>query len=129
MTSTSVRDVSMVMQSVQPSAVQSAQAVKDGGFTEVFNRQTSNETAEEVKVQTGTKKPTDKTAEYKEESVKEKLPVKEETKVQEPSGEMSESELKDVEEAEKVLDIEALCQRAVDGIVRIAITADGVQND
>lgn len=103
MTSTSVRDVSMVMQSVQPSAVQSAQAVKDGGFTEVFNRQTSNEPAEEVKVQTGTKKPTDKTAEYKEEPVKEKLPVKEETKVQESSGEMSESELKDVEEAMEVL--------------------------
>ena len=103
MTSTSVRDVSMVMQSVQPSAVQSAQAVKDGGFTEVFNRQTSNEPAEEVKVQTGTKKPTDKTAEYREEPVKEKLPVKEETKVQEPSGEMSESELKDVEEAMEVL--------------------------
>lgn len=103
MTSTSVRDVSMVMQSVQPSAVQSAQAVKDGGFTEVFNRQTSNEPAEEVKVQTGTKKTTDKTAEYKEEPVKEKLPVKEETKVQESSGEMSESELKDVEEAMEVL--------------------------
>lgn len=103
MTSTSVRDVSMVMQSVQPSAVQSAQAVKDGGFTEVFNRQTSNEPAEEVKVQTGTKKPTDKTAECKEEPVKEKLPVKEETKVQESSGEMSESELKDVEEAMEVL--------------------------
>ena len=103
MTSTSVRDVSMVMQSVQPSAVQSAQAVKDGGFTEVFNRQTSNEPAEEVKVQTGTKKPTDKTAEYKEEPVKEKLPVKEETKVQESFGEMSESELKDVEEAMEVL--------------------------
>lgn len=103
MTSTSVRDVSMVMQSVQPSAVQSAQAVKDGGFTEVFNRQTSNEPAEEVKVQTGIKKTTDKTAEYMEEPVKEKLPVKEETKVQESSGEMSESELKDVEEAMEVL--------------------------
>ena len=29
----------------------------------------------------------------------------------------------------KVLDIEALCQREVDGIQRIAITADGVEND
>ena len=38
-------------------------------------------------------------------------------------------QLKDVEEAEKVLDIEALCQKAVDGIQRIAITSDGVEND
>lgn len=103
MTSTSVREVSMVMQSVQPSTGQGAQAVKDGGFTEVFNRQTGREPAEEVKVQTGTRKQTDKAAEYKEEPVKEKLPVNEEAKVHKPSGELSESELKDVEEAMEVL--------------------------
>ncbi len=38
-------------------------------------------------------------------------------------------QLKDVEEAEKVLDIDALCKRAFDGIKRIAITSEGVQND
>ena len=36
-------------------------------------------------------------------------------------------QLKDVEEAEKTLDIDALCQRAFDGITRIAITSEGVQ--
>lgn len=37
--------------------------------------------------------------------------------------------LHDVEEAEKVLDIENLCQRAIEGIQRIAINSDGVEND
>ncbi len=36
-------------------------------------------------------------------------------------------QLKDVEEAEKVLDIDALCKRAFDGIKRIPITSEGVQ--
>ena len=36
-------------------------------------------------------------------------------------------QLKDVEEAEKALDIDALCQRAFEGIQRIAITSEGVQ--
>ncbi len=37
--------------------------------------------------------------------------------------------LEDVEEAEKVLDIEGLCKRAYEGITRISITQDGVEND
>ena len=36
-------------------------------------------------------------------------------------------QLKDVEEAEKALDIDALCQRAFEGIQRICITSEGVQ--
>lgn len=36
-------------------------------------------------------------------------------------------QLKDVEEAEKTLDIDALCKRAYDGIQRICITSEGVQ--
>ena len=36
-------------------------------------------------------------------------------------------QLKDVEEAEKALDIDALCKRAYDGIQRICITSEGVQ--
>ena len=36
-------------------------------------------------------------------------------------------QLKDVEEAEKALDIDALCKRAFDGIQRICITSEGVQ--
>ncbi len=36
-------------------------------------------------------------------------------------------QLKDVEEAEKTLDIDALCKRAFEGIQRIAITSEGVQ--
>lgn len=38
-------------------------------------------------------------------------------------------QIKDIEEAEKALDVEALCKRAFDGIKRISITSDGVQND
>ncbi len=38
-------------------------------------------------------------------------------------------DIKAVEEAEKALDIEGLCQRAFDGIKRILITADGVQDE
>ncbi len=38
-------------------------------------------------------------------------------------------QLPDIVEAEKVLDIEALCQRAYDGIKRISITSDGVENE
>lgn len=37
--------------------------------------------------------------------------------------------LPDIEEAEKVLDIEGLCQRAFEGIKRISITSEGVEND
>ncbi len=38
-------------------------------------------------------------------------------------------QIKDIEEAEKALDVDALCKRAFDGIKRISITSDGVQND
>lgn len=38
-------------------------------------------------------------------------------------------DVKAVEEAEKALDIEGLCQRAYDGIKRISITADGVEDE
>ncbi len=38
-------------------------------------------------------------------------------------------DIKAVEEAEKALDIEGLCQRAYDGIKRISITADGVEDE
>ncbi len=37
--------------------------------------------------------------------------------------------LNDVEEAESVLDIEGLCNRAYEGIVRIAINSNGVENN
>jgi hypothetical protein len=33
------------------------------------------------------------------------------------------------EEAEKALDIDALCQRAFDGIKRLSITSDGVEDE
>ena len=38
-------------------------------------------------------------------------------------------QIHDIEEAEKALDIDGLCKRAYDGIKRILITADGVQDD
>lgn len=38
-------------------------------------------------------------------------------------------QLAEIEEAEKVLDIDALCDRAYEGIKRIVITADGVENE
>ena len=38
-------------------------------------------------------------------------------------------QLHDIEEAEKALDIDGLCNRAYEGIKRILITADGVEND
>lgn len=38
-------------------------------------------------------------------------------------------QLAEIEEAEKVLDIDALCNRAYEGIKRIVITADGVENE
>ncbi len=38
-------------------------------------------------------------------------------------------QIAEIEEAEKALDTEALCQRAYEGIERILITANGVQND
>ncbi len=37
--------------------------------------------------------------------------------------------LPDIEEAEKTLDIDGLCQRAFEGIKRISITSEGVEND
>lgn len=37
--------------------------------------------------------------------------------------------LPDIEAAEKALDIEGLCQRAYEGIKRISITSEGVEND
>lgn len=38
-------------------------------------------------------------------------------------------QLAEIEEAEKALDIDALCDRAYEGIKRIVITADGVENE
>lgn len=38
-------------------------------------------------------------------------------------------QLTEIEEAEKALDIDALCDRAYEGIKRIVITADGVENE
>ena len=38
-------------------------------------------------------------------------------------------QIQDIEEAEKALDIDGLCNRAYEGIKRILITADGVEND
>lgn len=38
-------------------------------------------------------------------------------------------QLTEIEEAEKALDIDALCDRAYEGIKRIIITADGVENE
>lgn len=102
MTSTSVKDVSMVMQSFQTTGSAQARSVKEGGFTEVFNRQTGREMTEEATVRPEAKKQIGHATDAKE-PVKEPVSVEEGQTVKEPCGEMPEEMLEDVEKAMEVL--------------------------
>ena len=108
MTGTSVKDVSAVMQSIQPSGSFGAQSVKNGGFTEVFNRQTSREGMEEPKVAETADKPVKpKEAVKTEEAVSETNTAEKEPELQEPVKEVAEPDEKELEKAMEVLGIAA----------------------
>ena len=107
MTSTSVKDVSTVMQSVQPATGFGAQAVKEGTFTEVFNRQTNRETSQEVK-SAPERKAFEQTENVKSaDGVNEAVKPETEQTVSEPQKQeaVEKAEMPDGEELEKAMEV------------------------